>query len=308
MESKKKLSSSTSNLTSVSGLHERAPSLSQLNEVNSKLRLRLSRCEKTLEETKREKLSVSSQLAKVEQERMDLNSQLHAMERELEMSRQELAKTTSQSKAAQNQIESLVKAKGVAMKDNAVSYQQSIQQETRVRELQAENELLEQKRVIAKKEREKVISEVVGLRRKLDTIKTQRQKDAKELSGMRHLKDKAVQSLEKHRASMEELQRSKKSLGEELAKLQQSISHASGVTSQRPKASASSSAMSLATGGQTDGGSASQGLQTILERLRVVENEKNVICKKLFGAESGGEGSPSLGDIVHRLDTLFQVR
>jgi len=37
-----------------------------------------------------------------------------------------------------------------------------------------------------------LITELVGLKRKLDTIKTQRQKDAKELSTMRHLKDKTM--------------------------------------------------------------------------------------------------------------------
>ena len=38
-----------------------------------------------------------------------------------------------------------------------------------------------------------MINDLVGLKKKLDTIKTQRQKDAKDLSLMRHLKDKAVQ-------------------------------------------------------------------------------------------------------------------
>ena len=41
-----------------------------------------------------------------------------------------------------------------------------------------------------------MINDLVGLKKKLDTIKTQRQKDAKDLSLMRHLKDKAVQVCE----------------------------------------------------------------------------------------------------------------
>ncbi len=62
-----------------------------------------------------------------------------------------------------------------------------------MRELQAEKQILEQQRDIANKERERVIGDLVGLKKKLETIKAQRQKDAKDLSLMRHLKDKAVQ-------------------------------------------------------------------------------------------------------------------
>ncbi len=306
MESKKTLSSSASNLT-VIGLPERSSTHSHLGEVTRKLRAQLSRCERSLEEANREKESTAKQLAKVEQERMDVSSQLHSVERELESTKQELAKSQVQLKGAQGQIEAVMKAKGVAMKDNAVSYQQSIQQETRLRELQAENELLEQKRDIANKEREKMIVEVVALRRKLDTIKTQRQKDAKDLSAMRHLKDRAVQGMERLRSDGEKLEQAKKNAEEELAKMRDSIAHASlksGISSQRVKASTASGGVSMATVG---GGSTSQELQAVLDRLRVVENERKVVCKRLFGVEGGGEGNHSLSDIVHKVDTLYQV-
>ena len=75
----------------------------------------------------------------------------------------------------------MAKEKGVAMRDNAASYQQSIQRESQLRELQAEKEILEQQRDIANKERERVIGEAVALKKKLEAIKAQRQKDAKEL-------------------------------------------------------------------------------------------------------------------------------
>ena len=52
---------------------------------------------------------------------------------------------------------------------------------------------MEQQRDIAKKELERVITDSVTNKKKLETIKAQRQKDAKDLSAMRHLKDKAVQ-------------------------------------------------------------------------------------------------------------------
>ena len=50
------------------------------------------------------------------------------------------------------------------MRDNAVSYQQSIQLETKVRELEAEKQITHQQRSIANKEREKVVMESVSLK------------------------------------------------------------------------------------------------------------------------------------------------
>lgn len=50
------------------------------------------------------------------------------------------------------------------MRDNAASYQQSIQLETKLRELQAERQIIEQQRNIANKEREKVVTESVSLK------------------------------------------------------------------------------------------------------------------------------------------------
>lgn len=48
------------------------------------------------------------------------------------------------------------------MRDNAVSYQQSIQLESKVRELEAERQIIQQQRDIANKEREKVVMESVS--------------------------------------------------------------------------------------------------------------------------------------------------
>ena len=50
------------------------------------------------------------------------------------------------------------------MRDNAVSYQQSIQLESKLRELQAERHIIEQQRNIANREREKVVTESVSLK------------------------------------------------------------------------------------------------------------------------------------------------
>ena len=51
---------------------------------------------------------------------------------------------------------------GVAMRDNAVSYKQSIQLESKLRELETERQILQQQRDIANKEREKVVMESVS--------------------------------------------------------------------------------------------------------------------------------------------------
>lgn len=48
------------------------------------------------------------------------------------------------------------------MRDNATSYQQSIQLESKVKELETEKEILQQQRDIANKEREKVVMESVA--------------------------------------------------------------------------------------------------------------------------------------------------
>ena len=62
-----------------------------------------------------------------------------------------------------------------------------------LRELLAEKQIFEQQKDIAKKEMERVITESVTNKKKLEAIKAQRQKDGSDLSAMRHLKDKALQ-------------------------------------------------------------------------------------------------------------------
>ena len=62
-----------------------------------------------------------------------------------------------------------------------------------LRELMAEKQIFEQQREITKKEMERLITESVSNKKKLEAIKAQRQKDGNDLSAMRHIKDKAVQ-------------------------------------------------------------------------------------------------------------------
>ncbi len=62
-----------------------------------------------------------------------------------------------------------------------------------MRELRAEKHIAEQQKDIAKKELDRVITDSVNAKKKLETIMIQRSKDAKELSAMRHIKDKTMQ-------------------------------------------------------------------------------------------------------------------
>ncbi len=65
-------------------------------------------------------------------ERGDLTSQLESVKKQFEMARQELTSTSSKFKEARSQIDMLDKEKGVALRDNAASYEQFIQLETQV--------------------------------------------------------------------------------------------------------------------------------------------------------------------------------
>jgi len=68
----------------------------------------------------------------MEQKHTELESRFHAINGELESTRKEASTATSEHESAKKQIEILTKEKGVAMRDNAASYQQSIQMETQV--------------------------------------------------------------------------------------------------------------------------------------------------------------------------------
>ena len=138
-----------------------------------------------------------------------------------------------------------------------------------------------------------MINDAVALKRKLETIKTQRQKDAKDLSAMRHLKDKAVSEMGELRKSVEDLQKEKEGLEEELAKIQEIVHRA---TMKLPAVLQAKGTSSL-----------SQDLSAVMEILYSIENEKKVIQKKLFGLD-GTEQSQSLGEILHRVENLFQER
>lgn len=174
-EAKRKLSSSTSDLR---------------HGESSRLRAKLSQCEQLLEDLRKDNAALSEQAERQGVEREQLEGRLKAITKELESSQADLAKARESVSTAQEQIDTLTMEKEVAMRDNAESYKQVLMNSTQLKEVLAEREILVRHQKIADREREKMASENVAMKRKLDTIKKQRQQDAADLSTMRVLKDK----------------------------------------------------------------------------------------------------------------------
>ena len=74
-----------------------------------------------------------TQLSRQEHEHKECESKLKSLENEMDAVHKEIASTNSQFREAKTKIEMLNKQKGVALRDNATSYQQSIQMESQVR-------------------------------------------------------------------------------------------------------------------------------------------------------------------------------
>ncbi|XP_064405216.1 disks large homolog 5-like isoform X2 [Halichondria panicea] len=300
-----KFSSSTSNLIS-DGSSDKHHGTSRMSDHNNTLRLKVIRIEKSMEDLRKEKLSLTEKISKSEQE---AEFKVQSVTSDLKKVREEAAKKEKELKTALEQINLLTKEKGVAMRDNATSYEQSIQKETQMRELQAEKQILEQQRDIANKERERVIGDLVGLKKKLETIKAQRQKDAKDLSLMRHLKDKAVQEVGDLRKKVDKLQNQKDIVSEELGTVQDTVHRAMVKLSPRQRHRSSLRNYCPAGAANEDAGAVSvtKDLREVIEKMAVLENEKKVITKRLFGPEEPAQGR-SLSDVLHKVDSLYQER
>jgi hypothetical protein len=309
---KKKLSSSTSNLTMTSdGGYERVPS--RLSDANSQLKTRLVRSDQALDDLQRDNVTLGAKVAQMDKERADMDLQLKRLKHELHTAQLELNKTANQYKDAQNQIQTLSRERGVAMRDNAMSYQQSIQLESKLKELEAERQILKQQRDIANKEREKVVMDSVSHKKKLEQIKSQRQKDAKELVSMKHMKDRAVAEMAELRRQNKDLQETIAGMEEEMARIRESMSHTSmklgaptpGISGRGRVAQQTSS--STTPSGRTP--SLSQDLKSLMERLQVADSERNLLHKKLFGTDGSDSGHPaSMADVLHKVESLFQER
>ena len=93
------------------------------------------------------------------------------------------------------------------------------------------------------------------------------------------------------RQSVQDLQKGNEGLEEELARVQEVVYRALLKLSANLKAKGVSSL--------------SQDLNVVLEQLNSIENEKKVINKKQFGPD-GVDQIHSLGDLLHKIESLFQ--
>ncbi|CAI8046659.1 Disks large homolog 2 [Geodia barretti] len=310
---KKKLSSSTSNLTTSSdGGLERIPV-----RVAARLRPRLVRSDQTLNDLQKDNDTLKSKVTQLDKERVEMEMQMKRLKHELQTAQLEMNKTASQYKEAQNQIDMLGKEKGVAMRDNAVSYQQSIQLESKLKELEAERQIIQQQRDIANKEREKFVMESVSHKKKLEQIKGQRQKDAKELVTMKHMKDRAVTEMTELRRQNKELKDKLAGVEEEMGRIRESVTQTSmklgapslheSMTSVNSRTRPSQ--QSSSTSAVKRSPSLSQDLKSLMERLKVADSERKLLHKKLFGAEAQEPGhQPNMADVLHKVESLFQER
>ena len=80
-------------------------------------------------------MQMHTQVADLEQEKGELTMEIEALKKTLETTRSDLTSASGQFKIAKSQIDMLNKEKGVAMRDNAASYEQFIQLESQVRHL-----------------------------------------------------------------------------------------------------------------------------------------------------------------------------
>ena len=50
-------------------------------------------------------------------------------------------------------------------------------------------------------------------------------------------------------------------------------------------------------------------LKSLMERLKVADSERNLLHKKLFGADVQESGhQPNMADVLHKVESLFQER
>lgn len=72
-------------------------------------------------------------MSELERSKGELTAQLKELQKTLDTVRQDLKNSSLQCRNSKTQIDMLSKEKGVAMRDNASSYEHSIQMETQVR-------------------------------------------------------------------------------------------------------------------------------------------------------------------------------
>ena len=163
-------------------------------------------------------------------------------------------------------MEVLVKQKGVALRENTASYEQTMKLQTALQTAQVEKELLKAQHDVAVGERDKMVEENVKLRTKVERMVQQRQKDANDLSYMKLLKEKAVQEVGDLRKMSENQQREKSIIEQEL-----------GVVKDHLRSAIKSVSFSVPSSE-----SVVKDMETLVGRLMTAESEKKALFRVLF--------------------------
>lgn len=267
---KRNLSASASNLTESNG--------KRAQDISGQFHSRLTQLVK-----EREKLS--RELMEVHKTRASLEQRVKESEEEAAKLKSELSNSKLQQKAVHEEMQLIMRQKGVIVEKSTASYEQSVQLQTKLIELQAEKIILEKHRDVANKERDRVVTEVISLKKKLEAIKNQRHKDAKELATMRRQKDKALQELEESHKTINEFKVNKDGLEVHYKKLASSLKVA--FTGEPNKALL-------------------KELNDSVEELKKTEHTYQLILHKMYGRNHTERVSSN--DVITKLDALFQEK
>ena len=300
-EAKRKLSSSTSNLSSADPQEPRMPTHSRLNERNTRLQARLARCEKTMEEQKLANQELVVQVSAARKERegasregREAREQLSARSEELEQARAEVRK-------AKEEVAQVLKQKGVAMRENSASYEQTLKLQTEQKALQAEKDIVSEERDMAVKERDRIVMDNVQLKKSLDTLKAQRKKDGREFSMMKLMLEKARHSTEELGRRQAQDKAGRRQLEETLEEAHNALRRALGLKGSGGGGRGGTKSPPGGGGEGPGGADLSEDLREVLDRLSTSESERKVIVKHLFGPQEGSDGSTTLHDILHKV-------
>ena len=204
------------------------------------------------------------------------------LEGNLAFATKELNNLQTELSSAKEQIKQIMREKGVALRESTATYEESVQLQSRMVELSAEKDCAIEQRKIATKEKERVITENVTLKNKLEAITMQRQKDAKELGNMRRSKEQAHQELSEVKKHFRELKEKTKQSEYELALLAETICSQLNIEKK---------------------GSVSSLLHRYIEQVQL---EKDSFLSRLFNGQK--YANITLSDACARLDAILHEK
>lgn len=230
----------------------------------------------------KEREKLARELTEAHQSQSKLESHVKSLQDELEVVRAELSKSHLEQSATREELQMIIKQKGVMIEKSTASFEQSAQLQTQLMELQTEKTLLEKQRDAASRERDRVVADATSLKKKLEIIKGQRQKDAKELAAMRRLRDRALQEHEEALKAAKDMKAGKECLESRFRKLAISLRLPASNDQGRPPA---------------------EGVSQAVEQLRSQQDEYHLLLRKLFGHENMERVNAE--DAVAKVEGLF---